>query len=369
MAHRPAESPPRPRTSSKAVLQFAWDAGTFRADHAIAALGITRATVLAALDSLIGMGLIREVPRGRDMYPYRLGRPARHFELHAEAGIVVGVDAGDERIVVGVADLAGRVSVRQEFDTPEIRWSGGRTGSDTRARRRAVLRAVDEALAGAGRAREDVVALCLGIPAPVDGQGRSPSHPSGFWQYMNAELQAALSERFAIVRLEFDAALSAIAEGRLGRARDCDDFVTLLTGRRPGAGIVLDGKLAKGIRGGVGELAALTRMTGIGGTAGLEALTDAADGGGPRAQVLGAILGRMCAVLARFHDPARIVVCGASAAAFEEVIRMARRHADAELELPPPQIVASELGGDVVCLGALSAAREAARDEMLRTVS
>ena len=38
----------RHRLSTSAVLEFAWDAGAFRADHVMAALGLTRSTALAA---------------------------------------------------------------------------------------------------------------------------------------------------------------------------------------------------------------------------------------------------------------------------------------------------------------------------------
>lgn len=49
----------RHRASTAAVLEFAWDAGAFQADHVIAALGLTRSTALAALDTLIELGLIQ----------------------------------------------------------------------------------------------------------------------------------------------------------------------------------------------------------------------------------------------------------------------------------------------------------------------
>ncbi len=50
--------------------------------------------------------------------------------------------------------------------------------------------------------------------------------------------------------------------------------------------------------------------------------------------------------------------CGGGA--LGEVIDLATSRMADDLELPPPGIVASSLGRDVVALGALSAAREAA---------
>lgn len=73
--------PVRHRASTAAVLDFAWDAGVFRADHVMAALDLTRSTALAALDSLIELGVVSEVAGPEDDNGYRLGRPARRFAL------------------------------------------------------------------------------------------------------------------------------------------------------------------------------------------------------------------------------------------------------------------------------------------------
>ena len=81
----------------------------------------------------------------------------------------------------------------------------------------------------------------------------------------------------------------------------------------------------------------------------------------PLLEELGSKLGRICNVVSRFYDPGMIVVCGAMAGALGDAIEIARDHVRAESELPPPAILASQFGGDVVSLGAVSAAREAAR--------
>ena len=86
-----------------------------------------------------------------------------------------------------------------------------------------------------------------------------------------------------------------------------------------------------------------------------------ARGRGALSEQLGATLGRICNVVARFYDPGLIVVCGAMAGALGDVIEIARGHVEAESELPAPNIIASQFGGDIVSLGAVSAAREAAR--------
>ncbi len=389
----------RHRASTAAVLEFAWDAGPFQADHVIAALGLTRSTALAALDTLIEVGLISELPSAGPEDGYRLGRPARRFELRAEAGVVVGIDAGERQFTASVADLSGEILARRSIevrgftDAALVRFPD----LDPDERPQAAFRAIDVVLAAVGRTRADVIGVGIGIPAPVDADGGSPAHAQGFWQHMNSGLQRALDVEFPAVRVENDAALAAVAEGARGEARGHDDFVAILVGRRLGSGVFLDGRLVRGAHGGVGELEGLRYVPGVGSSHGigpraewwlrraLEAHEVPADhpwaqleGGGltaeavlsaaslddpvsrPLLEELGMTMGRICSVVARFYDPGVIVVCGAMAGSLGDVLEIARTHLAADSELPPPEIVSSQFGGDIVSLGAVSAAREAA---------
>lgn len=48
-------------------------------------------------------------------------------------------------------------------------------------------------------------------------------------------------------------------------------------------------------------------------------------------------------------------------AELEEAVEIARQHLATDLELPPPEILTSTLGNEVISLGAIAAAREDAR--------
>jgi predicted NBD/HSP70 family sugar kinase len=389
----PADGPARYRASTTAVLEFAWDAEAFRADHVIAALGLTRTTALSAIDELIEVGLIQELSSSSvEEKGYRLGRPARRFELCRDAGVVVGLDAGDSHFTAVAADLTGRILAREQIG---VRGFPGLKGHpDPEGRRGAAFGVIDAVLAAAERTRDEVIGVGVGVPAPADGRGMSPPHQHGFWEHMNAGLGTALAKAFPAVRVENDAGLAAIAEGSVGQARRCNHYVAMLSGRRLGSGVVLEGRLVRGAHGGVGELEGLSYVRGVGSTLGLGVLTEewvraAVDDGRvppdhpwsrlavgdltaeavllearmsdpvsrPLLEELGATLGRICSVISRFYDPEMIVVCGAMAAALGDVIEIARSNVATQLELPPPAIVASAFGGDVVSLGAISGDR------------
>ena len=390
----PGDGVPR-RASLDALLRFAWDADAFTAGDALAAVGLSRSTTIEAIDDLVALGLVRELPNARAVGEYRKGRPSRRFELRADAAVVVGVDAGQEHMVTTVADLRGRpIAARTQVTA---------VGGDSAARRRVtVVEAIDASLAAAGVRRADVLTVCVGVPAPVDRDGRSPVHRDGFWADMNPGFTELLSSWAPIVRVENDAVLASVAEHARGAAVGLRNTVTLLAGHRLGAGVVIDGTLLRGAHGGVGEVVVLRHVRGIDYAHGIghdlemwasevlasgtlpkehplrtlppdavtaRAVIDLARAGDPPARALveraGATLARIAGVFGSLYDPQRIIVSGGLAPGVEEMLTVARRLLPAELDLPAPELIASSLGADVVSIGAVAAALESARDGAL----
>ncbi len=391
-----ARSSAATRGSLDAVLDCAWDAQEFTAAEAMERTGLTRSTIIEALDRLIRLGLLRELPNAREVGEYRKGRPSRRFELRRDAAVVVGVDAGYAHLTAVVADLRGAQLARVAAEA-----RSGRDDSDQR--RREIVQVVDDALAAAGVERTGVLAVCVGVPAAVDASGDSPPHRTGFWEGMNPGLRELFAPWVPLVRVENDGSLAAVAEGAVGAAAGSRDFVTLLAGERFGMGVVIGGHLLRGAHGAAGEAIALRWVAGVDSDRGLgslvaewaraDAMADRippghplartphqelvastilslADAGDPWAQTLAnravLVLTRIGLVLASMYDPNRIVVSGAAAAGLGRIIDEANRVLPDELHGPAPRIVASQLGSDVVVTGAVMAAVEAARRGALR---
>lgn len=379
--------------SHDAVLAHAWTVEEFTATEVIAATGLTRPTAIEAMEALATLGLLRELPDARQAGDYRRGRPARRFALRFDAAVLVGVDAGNVHVTATVTDLRSRALathrtiLEMDRDAPA-------------ARRTLIQGTVDAALQDAGRSRDDVLAVCVGVPAPVDADGRSPRHPAGFWERMNPDLIDVLSWA-PLRRVDNDASLSAVAEGAIGAARGCRDYVVLLAGARLGAGVVVDGNVLRGAHGGVGEMVAFDHVVGVGTADGLGARAEAwaaeavASGAAaasalaaiPREQLdgravlelaaagdeqaraivdrVGHVLARVVSVLGSMFDPRLVVVSGAISAGIAEVIVAARASLPTDLDLPAPELVASDLGPDVVVRGAIAAAAADARAHAL----
>src|SRR5690606_23544029 len=151
-----------------------------------------------------------------------------------------------------------------------------------------------------------------------------------------------------VVDVKNDAQLAAAAEGALGDAAGCRDYIALLAGERLGAGVVVDGHLLHGAHGGVGEMVAFDHVRGVDSAFGLGPATreqarvlvesgEAAPDGGLAAMAatgydaqrilalaaagdpdarrvadaVGRSLARIVAVLGSMFDPSRVIVCGA----------------------------------------------------------
>ncbi len=380
------------RASVGAVLDFAWTAGEFTATEAMAGTSLTRSTAIDAIDTLVGAAVLRELPNARAVGAYRSGRPSRRFVLAPDLGVVIGVDAGDTHLAVTVADPLDRTLVHHRLE-----FAPSQSADERRA---TILERLGDALTEAEVTPDRVLALCVGVAAPVNRDGVSPPHPDGFWERTNPGLAEALRDWAPVVQIKNDAQLAAIAEGTEGAAIGCRDYVALLASERFGGGVVVDGHVLHGAHGGVGEGVVFDHIVGVGSAFGLryavedqvraavdegEIAADSAVGrlvaadridprlvltlaasGDPDAELVtsrvGATVARIVGVLGSMYDPARVIVCGAVAESIEPVLTAARRILPEELHLPAPEILASTLGAEVVSRGAVATARRAARE-------
>uniref|UniRef100_A0A832MLR1 ROK family protein n=1 Tax=Eiseniibacteriota bacterium TaxID=2212470 RepID=A0A832MLR1_UNCEI len=118
------------------------------------------------------------------------------------------------------------------------------------------LLAMDEARARLAAAGAAVRAVGVGSPGavdPLDGSlvGRTAHLPC--WD--SFPLRARLEDRYGLpVAADNDANLAALAEHRLGAARGARASLTVTIGTGVGCGIVMDGRVVHGARGGAGEL-------------------------------------------------------------------------------------------------------------------
>ena len=78
--------------------------------------GLSKPTVNALVLDFEAAGVVRCNP---SVQPHgRIGRPAASYEVVPDAALVVGVDMGATKTIIGVADLLGDVIATEQIETP-----------------------------------------------------------------------------------------------------------------------------------------------------------------------------------------------------------------------------------------------------------
>ena len=252
------------------LLEHIRAAGPYsRADLARAS-GLSKPTVSLALANLERAGLVRHAGQ-RTGVP---GRSALLYEVRPEAGFVLGLDIGLRYLRGAVADLAGVVRAREsrEARATSVR---GRVGE--------LLELAEDLSDRAGTSPAALIQTVVGSPGVYDRQRDVIALTGGLPGWDRPEALAGLREAFGRgLAIENDVDAAALAERALGHGRDVDNFAFVHVGTGIGMGLVLGGRLHRGVHGVAGEIAfmplgaGLVAGSGANGGVGLRSSTAAA---------------------------------------------------------------------------------------------
>ncbi|MYW06111.1 ROK family transcriptional regulator, partial [Streptomyces sp. SID3343] len=266
----PPASPSTARAhNDRLALRLLQQQGPLTAGQLKALTGLSRATVADLVERLQSSGLVHDVGESATG---RRGPNARMYGIVADMAHLAALDVRAETVSVVITDLLG---TRLGGAAAPVDAGGG------------IQAAVDQTTALVERTAREAGATRLysigigapGLIDPTTGElSQVPSLPT--W---HRSLAGALQDRLhTIVRVENETNLAALAERRLGVARDYETFVLMWLANGIGAAVVLDGKLRRGASGGAGELGFLP----VPGTGGLPSRDGCAGGfhslaGGP----------------------------------------------------------------------------------------
>ncbi|MCX4587993.1 ROK family transcriptional regulator [Streptomyces sp. NBC_01481] len=369
------------------ALQLLQQEGPLTAGQLKTRTGLSRPTVADLVERLQGSGLIQVVGEAGTE---RRGPNARVYGIVADRAHLAALDVRTQSVSVVVADLLGVTLAEASLPI------GSDTGTEPAVEQAVAL--LERTAREAGAPRLHSVGIgAPGLIDPVTGELRDTSGLPAW----HRRLVAALHERLpARVLVENETNLAAVAEQRLGAARDRDTFVLLWLGHGVGAALFLDGRLRKGASGGAGEIGFLP----VPGTTGTPSAVDCGGGfhslagsaaicelaaehgigadrrGEPPAAALvrsavaagqgdflDALAHRLSlgvAAVAAVLDPGCVVLGGevGHAGGAELAARVESRLAG--LSPLRTEVRAGELGGTAVLSGALLTAREAAQNEL-----
>lgn len=205
--------------------------------------GLSKPTVNALVLNLEEAGLVRRVCSVQAHG--RIGRPAASYELRPDAAMVVGVDMGATKTLVGVADLLGEVIATDRIETP----------SHAVAAVDAVVTTVKRLIQGLGKCVSRLEGACVGVPGvyrpSVDRVEMAPNLPG----FVDLPIRAELSQRLGVpVTIENDVNLAAVGEANAMAGEGVTDFAAISIGTGIGMGIVMEGGLYRGAHGAAGEI-------------------------------------------------------------------------------------------------------------------
>jgi len=354
--------------------------------------GLSKVTASQLLARLEERGLVRvagEQAGGR-------GPNAALYGVVPSAAYVAGLHVELGEVSAGVADVTGRV-------VTEVSVDPNGAGHPVEV----VRGAVAKACGSAGVSPEALRALVIGSPGVLDPRTGEPRLAVNLPAWHEGVLDALRSDLGRPVTIENDVNLAAMAERATGAAAGADDFVLVWIGIGIGLAIVLNGRLHRGVGGAAGEIgylpvpgvplpqdvthpatgafqsligaqALLPLAAGYGfaeATAGaaVRAAIAAAGAGDKRggaflAELAGRVatgVAAICVVL----DPGLVVLggevgLGGGAALAGRVAAEVGRISPAR-----PQVVPTSVTGDPVLRGAILAAVDQARSELLASVA
>ncbi|TCO33452.1 putative NBD/HSP70 family sugar kinase [Kribbella steppae] len=351
--------------------------------------GLSKPTASQLLARLEAAGLVRASGTSAG----RPGPNAQLYEINGDTAYVAGLDVTPARIRSAVADLTGKVVGSYELPTP------GRSAKGTVER---VIKAIDGAAGEAGLNRGRLHRVSIGTPGgfdPTTGRLRYATHLPGWHApHLLDELAAAIA---VPLEVDNDVNFAAIAEQRVGHAKDSDNFVLLWGEEGIGAAIVINGQLHRGATGGAGEVAflplpgtplvrnvsrnnaggfqelaggepvlRLAREHGLKARTAQAAIAAALQAEGAGDAVLNEFAHRLAVGLAAIVavvDPELIVLAGGVITAGGERLRGLVQDELAELAVPRPRLLMTAIHEDPVLAGALQSALTTTRDEVFDT--
>jgi glucokinase len=322
------------------------------------------------------------------------GRPRSVISFNARAGVVLGIDLGGTKCHGAIADLAGTILAE---DIRPTQQEGAPYPT--------LLAVIDLLSSKAAELGQSVTALAVGMPAYLDPDtGLATGGPNVNWQGfpLTDELAAHVSAPFVV---DNDANLAALAHAWRGDARDCLNYAVIALGTGIGAGIVIDGRLARGRNNAAGEVGYMVlspnqlSVRHSGGLGGFERaaagpaiaeaaralldkddrpsalrggpctteaiLTAARDGDPLAASIVETVLDSVALVviaIAAVANPEIVVLDGSVGRALSPYLQQLGLSVSPHLPAPPT-ILTSSLGTRATVLGAIAAAMQLSRQE------
>ncbi len=224
------------------VLDLIRERRAFTRGDVLDVTGMSRMTVATRIDALLDAGLI--VESGTEKVTS--GRPSRRLEFNTAHAHVIAANVDTTHTTVALTDLAGRVTAEERIEVAVA------DGPD--ATLNAIAEHAKRLLSHAGIRREDVAAIALSIPGPVDPDTERPSQPPIMPGWDAYPIPDHLRDALGVpVLVSNDADAAGLGEQRAAHP-DSRSLCFIKVSSGIGTGIVLGGRAYRGTDGGAGDI-------------------------------------------------------------------------------------------------------------------
>lgn len=227
------------------------NAGEITRSDLIKATGLTGVAVFRGTEDLAARGLLEvgaTVAKGR-------GQPSATVRLQSRALATVGLSIMTDYAEAVLMDFTGQVLATRELTL---------LGMPRDAVLDGLVTFIGESVRALGLRAGSVFGIGVAVAGFFIGDGTklNPAHELDDWALI--DLQALIEARTGYpVMIENSARAAAVGERLLGVGRWADSFAYLNFAGGLGAGLIIDGELARGKHGNAGEIGGLTETFGL----------------------------------------------------------------------------------------------------------
>ncbi|MDR7083809.1 glucokinase [Arthrobacter ginsengisoli] len=204
--------------------------------------GLARSTVASRIGALMLSGLVG--PAGEASSSG--GRPPSRFAFNPAARVVLAVDIGATHVNIAVTDLGGTVLAERRLSQDVA--DGPEAVLDR------VLAEGTKLLSQAGRGRDGLAGIGIGLPGPVEHASGMPVKPPIMPGWDGFDVVRHLQRSLPVpVLVDNDVNIMALGEQTAYWPED-DNFLFIKVATGIGAGIISSGQLQRGANGTAGDL-------------------------------------------------------------------------------------------------------------------
>ena len=203
---------------------------------------LTKSAISKVVTNLIKRGIVEEVGIGNTS----VGRKPIMLKLTTDNYFIVGVGIRRTKVFVGIANLQGNIITRRKTplkkeDNQEIIL-------------KKLISLIYKTIKDSGIPREKVIGIGIGSPGPLYAHSGVILSPPNFPGWHSVPLKKLIEEEFRVpVFIDNDANVAALGEKWFGNGQGIDNFIYISVDKGVGAGIVINGRVYRGVSGIAGE--------------------------------------------------------------------------------------------------------------------